>query len=238
MRQLSPWEYLMKQLTWRKLRHIRGLRVLDFGSGDGVTADYMAQWNDVTAIEPDAAAVANRSAEHTYTQLTGSTELLRAMPEAAFDAILCHNVLEYAVDRAEIVREFGRLLKPGGMLSVVKHNRPGRVMQMAVLLNNFDEANALLDGADSQAAKYGAIRYYDDADLTAWCPELQQTEVCGLRTFFDLQQNQEIQQDASWQERMLVLEERVAQLEPYRSVAFLHHIILRKGPPHGISVAD
>ena len=228
MRQLGTWERLMKELTWRKLTHVRGKRVLDFGSGEGVTADHFAAWNEVTAIEPDAQVVAERSREHAYRQLTGSTELLRAMPDASFDVILCHNVLEYAADREDVVREFGRLLIPGGTLSVVKHNRAGRVFQMAVLLNRFDAAHALLDGCDGMTEKYGAIRYYEDGDLMAWCPALRQERVYGLRTFFDLQQDQQIQSDEAWQRQMLALEERVAEQEPYRSAAFLHHILLSK----------
>ena len=45
--------------------------------------------------------------------------------------------------------------------SLVKHNRNGRVMQMAVLLDDFEKANALMDGEDSMASKFGAIRYYE-----------------------------------------------------------------------------
>lgn len=45
-----------------------------------------------------------------------------------YDLVFCHNVLEYALDREEILREFHRLLKPHGIISLVKHNRPGRVI--------------------------------------------------------------------------------------------------------------
>ena len=106
--------------------------------------------------------------------------------------IICHNVLEYAEDRADIVKEFSRILKPNGKLSIVKHNRAGRVMQMVVLLNDFEHAHSLLDGNDGMASKYGAIRYYEDADIEKWCPELAITKVLGMRTFWDMQQNQEI----------------------------------------------
>ena len=41
------------------------------------------------------------------------------------------------------------MLKQDGILSIVKHNRPGRVMQMAVLLDDFEKANALLDGKNA-----------------------------------------------------------------------------------------
>ena len=65
------------------------------------------------------------------------------------------------------------MLKQDGILSIVKHNRPGRVMQMAVFLDDFEKANALLDGKNSTASKFGTIRYYGDNDITKW--ELQLT---------------------------------------------------------------
>lgn len=50
----------------------------------------------------------------------------------------------------------------------------------------------------------------------------------GIRTFWDLQQNQEIHRDPQWQEQMLAVETRVAEREEYRAIAFFHHLILKK----------
>lgn len=143
---LRPWEALLKKVIWRQLGEIKGKKILDFGSVPGLTACYLAGENQVTAIEPDKESISNRCKEKDYQQLCGSTELLKEFPNEAFDIIVCHNVLEYAPDREVIVRDFSRLLKKDGCISIVKHNRPGRVMQMVVLLNDFEQANSLLDG--------------------------------------------------------------------------------------------
>lgn len=90
---------------------------------------------------------------------------MRKFENETFDIIICHNVLEYAEDRANIVKEFARILKPNGKISIVKHNGAGRVMQIVVLLNDFEHAHSLLDGNDGMASKYGAIRYYEDVDI-------------------------------------------------------------------------
>jgi SAM-dependent methyltransferase len=132
------------------------------------------------------------------------------------------------LDREAIVKEFYRLLKPEGKLSVVKHNRSGRVMQMVVLLNNFENANKLLDGCDGNAEKYGEIHYYEDSDLIKWCSQFSILSIQGMRTFWDLQQNQEIQTNPQWQEKMLQIEERVANIKEYQNIAFFHHLILEK----------
>lgn len=49
-----------------------------------------------------------------------------------------------------------------------------------------------------------------------------------MRTFWDLQQNQEIQKYKEWQEQMLKMELKVSELEEYKVIASFHHVILRK----------
>ena len=161
-------EYRRQGIVWKQLGDIRDKKILDFGSGIGVTANYLAEHNDVTAIEPDEDSIKERWADNQYTQITGSTDELHKFADETFDMIICHNVLEYVEDRADIVKEFARVLKLDGKISIVKHNRAGRVMQMVVLLNDFEQAHNLLDGNDGMASKYGAIHYYEDSDMDGY----------------------------------------------------------------------
>ena len=115
-----------------------------------------------------------------------------------------------------------------GKISIVKHNRAGRVMQMVVLLNDFEHAHSLLDGNDGMTSKYGAIHYYEDADIEKWCPELVITKTLGMRTFWDMQQNQEIHKDTDWQDKMVEIEMRVSDMDGYKEIAFFHHLIIEK----------
>ncbi|MBQ4057617.1 MAG: class I SAM-dependent methyltransferase [Lachnospiraceae bacterium] len=218
----------MKQMVWKQLGEIRDKKILDFGSGIGVTANYLAKHNDVIAIEPDEDSIKERWVDHPYTQIVGSTDELRQFDAETFDMIICHNVLEYAEDRADIVKEFARIVKADGKISIVKHNRAGRVMQMVVLLNDFDHAHSLLDGKDGMAAKYGAIRYYEDTDIEKWCPELVIKKTLGMRTFWDMQQNQEIHKDVAWQNKMIEIEMRVSDMDEYKEIAFFHHLMIEK----------
>ena len=225
---LLHWEALLKKVLWTQIGQLSNQRILDFGSGIGVTADHYAEGNDVVAVEPSEESVQKRWDDHPYCQIVGSTDALRQILDESFDVIFCHNVLEYAPDREEILREFYRLLKPQGILSLVKHNRPGRVMQMVVLLNDFEKADALLNGEDGYSADYGTIHYYEDEDVMEWCDGFCIRETYGIRTFWDLQQNQQCHKDAEWQEKMVAAELRVSRLQPYRDVAFFHHLILEK----------
>ena len=71
-----------------------------------------------------------------------------------------------------------------------------------------------------QLQKFGAIRYYEDDDIINWEPELRIKECFGIRTFWDLQQNQAKHSEEEWQEKMIQLEMRVSQIEEFRKNCF------------------
>ena len=50
---IAAWGLLQKRMTWEQLKFIHNKRVLDFGSGNRITADHFAIDNEVIAIEPD-----------------------------------------------------------------------------------------------------------------------------------------------------------------------------------------
>lgn len=228
LKQFPVWEKLAKEIIWQQIGELKDKTILDFGSGTGITADHFAANNQVTAIEPSEDMLSQQVNTNGYLQIVGSTDELKKLPSKSFDYIFSHNVLEYVKDQDVIVSEFYRLLKPSSKLSIVKHNRNGRVMQMVVLLNNFDEANDLLDGHNSNAQQFGIINYYDDKDIIEWCDGLSLKETYGLRTFWDLQQNQDIQKDEEWQKKMIEIEMRVSQNPDFQRVAFFYHLLFEK----------
>ena len=225
---LPAWERLFKKTVWKQLGDMEGKKILDFGSGEGITANHFAEKNDVTAIEPSKEMLSNAWKDYEYTQIVGDVNALSAFKNETFDMIICHNVLEYIDDKAAVIKALARVLKKDGIISIVKHNRAGRVMQMAVLLDDFEKANAILDGKDSTASKFGTIRYYEDNDITKWEPQITISDILGIRTFWDLQQNQQKHGDEAWQEKMLQLELRVSQMREYKNIAFFHHLLLKK----------
>lgn len=199
---LPAWERLLKRIVWKQIGDLKDKYILDFGSGEGANADHFAKENKVVAIEPWEEMLKDAWKDNEYRQIVGDVKALSEFPDNTFDVIICHNVLEYIDDKEEIVKELARVLKPEGFISIVKHNRNGRVMQMAVLLDDFEKANDLLDGKNSAASKFGEIRYYEDEDITKWAPGLSIDKVLGIRTFFDLQQNQDKHPDEEWQKKM------------------------------------
>ena len=226
--ELGEWERLLKKIIWAQLGDIKGKYILDFGSGEGITANHFAKDNKVVAVEPWEEMLKDRWQDYEYRQIQGDVSKLSEFEDNAFDVIICHNVLEYIDDKKAIINELHRVLKPGGTLSIAKHNRAGRVMQMAVLLDDMEKAHDLLDGKDSAASKFGAIRYYEDEMVTQWNPGLKLVECYGIRTFWDLQQNQEKHNLEEWQEKMMQLEMRGSQIDEYRNIAFFHHLLFTK----------
>ena len=228
MSELTDWDRLLKRILWSQLGDIKGKKILDFGSGEGITANHFAKDNEVVAVEPWEEMLQNRWQDYGYVQIHGDNSAIAEMEDNSFDMVFCHNVLEYIDDKEQVVKELCRVLKPGGKLSLVKHNRAGRVMQMAVLLDDFDKAHDLLDGKDSAASKFGAIRYYEDAAVTDRAPSFKLVDCFGIRTFWDLQQKQEKHGLDEWQDKMVELELRVSQMEEFRAIAFFHHLVFVK----------
>lgn len=228
--ELPAWERLLKKIVWAQLGDIWGKNILDFGSGEGITANHFAENNNVVAIEPSEEMLVNRWGNFEYRQIQGDVTKLSDFEDNTFDMIICHNVLEYIEDKQSILAELYRVLKPHGVLSIVKHNRAGRVMQMAVLLDELEKANELLDGKNSTASKFGAIRYYENEMISKWTPGLKNMDCFGIRTFWDLQQNQDKHNTEEWQNRMMQLEMRVSQMDEYRNISFFHHLLFFKEP--------
>lgn len=226
--ELPAWERLFKRIVWEQIGKIENKEILDFGSGEGTTANYFAKGNAVVAVEPSEEMLNNRWADYDYKQMIGDVSILTEFGENSFDMIICHNVLEYIEDKKQVINELHRVLKVGGTLSIVKHNRAGRVMQMAVLLDDIEQANDLLDGKEGISSKFGTIRYYEDEEITKWNNGLKLLNTYGIRTFWDLQQNQEKHKTEEWQSKMMQLEMRVSAMDEYKKIAFFHHLLFTK----------
>lgn len=225
----TPWSQLFYTILFAHLIEIKGKRILDFGSGFGLTADFLSGENDVLAIEPNPDMVAARFGKDNYRQLTGSLELLSQFPSDYFDVIICHNVLEYVSSdsRTIYLKELGRVLKTDGLFSLVKHNAVGKAMQKAVFENESIQALRLISGDNSFVSTgLGQGQVYDLESLLS-DTGLSISGYRGIRTFYGLQANQ-YKREKDWIRRMATLELAVADQSPYRDVAYFHHVTLKK----------
>jgi ubiquinone/menaquinone biosynthesis C-methylase UbiE len=102
-----------------------GLRVLDAGCGAGAVTrelcELVGPTGQVTALEPGARllsqARATLAAFDTVTFVQAGLPST-GLPEATFDLVWCHLVLEHLRDPEAAVRELVRVVKPGGRVVV------------------------------------------------------------------------------------------------------------------------
>jgi len=125
-----------------------------------------------------------------------------------------------------ILKAFTRLLKPGGLLSIVKHNEVGRVLQTVVFENDTQKALDLLAGQDLETHSMGLAQAYD-LDRVVEDLALEVKDYQGIRVFYALQDNRFKGQEG-WRESMLEMELAVCQESPYRDIAFFQHYTLKR----------
>lgn len=117
-----------------------------------------------------------------------------------------------------------------GTLSLVKHNRVGRIIQRIVFENNLELASQELEGGPVFAQNFGEIKYYDKTKILSWADKyfMNIDNLLGVRMFFGLIQNNEIKYDQAWQEKILSLELKSSSIDEYKNIAFYHHVLLSK----------
>jgi len=228
----QPWGKLFYETIWEQIDIVNGktCNILDFGSGFGITAKHYSENHNVIAVEPNPLMLERRITGG-YEQLTGGIEHVIAFPDNYFDFVICHNVLEYCENREQIFKELARVIRSKGRLSLIKHNKEGKVIHTAVFDANPRKAVELLKDIDTDCSKsFGKRHVYSEEELIKWAENsgMGIVKKYGVRTFFSLIQDNSIKYDADWYSDMLMLERAVSGTEPYRSIAFFHHYILIK----------
>jgi ubiquinone/menaquinone biosynthesis C-methylase UbiE len=107
--------YLLPELT-------PGMAILDVGCGPGtITAGLAERVPDghVTAIDAVADIVAKAAADFPRDNLTFATGDVYALdyPDASFDVVHAHQVLQHLVDPVAALREMRRVTRPGGLIA-------------------------------------------------------------------------------------------------------------------------
>jgi ubiquinone/menaquinone biosynthesis C-methylase UbiE len=95
-------------------------RVLDLGCGDGaVASELVAAGARVTGADVSPVAIERARAAHPQIEFetTASDEPL-PFEDAAFDVVVCLNVLEHVADTQHFMSEARRVLVPAGLLGV------------------------------------------------------------------------------------------------------------------------
>jgi len=208
--------------------------ILDAGGGTGrFAAGLAADGYRVTLLDPSgpmlerAEAALDPYAENSRIVPGRAEEARSLFGPGSFDAVLLHAVICYVEDPESILSSVAAVLKQGGILSVVFKNRDalpfrhaaqGRIQEaMRVLEDPFDAGNL---GIVNRARTRGEVE--EALDRTGF----EMRRAYGVRVFADLIPEELEGEDAV--EELVTLELRTAQLEPYRSVARLFHLVCER----------
>lgn len=229
----QPWGRMFYDMIYKQLDlpKDRWLNILDFGAGFCVTANHYAKNHNVTAVEPSNDMLNIRIKENDFTLICGGIEKLKDMPDNNFDLVLCHNVLEYVLDKEIILKELTRVLKQSGKLSIVKHNLAGRILAYAVFGDNPESALELLNkNRDNEGNMFGNRDTYRNEDLISFCSSLglKADDIYGIRTFFALSSNDDVKYTEKWYNNMFELEMKACNMDEYKNIAFFNHLIFTK----------
>ncbi len=142
-RLITPKNFTYRHIIFALDRYLKGKTVLDFGSGVGSLALYLAgRGKQVTGVELSEKAVnaANRSAEKFG--LTRRVKFLRrdifkTELKQKFDLVICSEVLEHLPDDAKALNKIHSLLKPSGRILVSVPSAKAPLIKLGAI-KNFD----------------------------------------------------------------------------------------------------
>jgi S-adenosylmethionine-dependent methyltransferase len=217
--------------------------VLDIGGGTGGLAVRVgALGHRVTVVDPspDALAALDRRAREHDVAVTGrqgdlSTLLDVVGPDGA-DVVLCHGVLEVVDDPATALATLARVVRPGGVLSLLAAQRHAAVVARA-MAGHFQQALAMLDPGDSRpspstpAASSGRTgRRFTHDELTALVVDagFGVDEVHAIRVFTDLVPGSLLDLEPGASAALVELEQAVASRPEYLPLATQLHLLAHR----------
>lgn len=227
----QPWGRMFYDLIYRQLnlQNEERAKILDFGAGFCITAKHYAQFHDVTAVEPNEEMYNLRFKSDNYTLVKQGADYLHELADNTYDVAICHNVLEYADNKNEILKQLVRVLKPNGILSIVKHNLFGRAMGFAVLNDNPKAALDILSDDNTEDSMFGNRNVYSNETLIDFLEDkMELISTFGIRAFFGLSSNNEIKFTDEWYSNMLELETKAGTIDDFKKIAFFNHLVFKK----------
>jgi S-adenosylmethionine-dependent methyltransferase len=206
--------------------------VLDIGGGTGGFAVRVATaGHRVTVVDPspDALAALDRRAhEHDVAVISRQGDLstlLDVVAAGSADVVLCHGVLEVVDDPAAALATLARVVRPGGVLSLLVAQRHAAVVARA-MAGHFQQALDLLtSGATGPVGRAG--RRYTDDELTTLVGDagFVVDAVHAVRVFTDLVPGSLLDLEPGASAALVELEKAVATRPEYLPLATQLHLL-------------
>lgn len=237
LRTAVVWEVLKDALDDRaKTGGQPELKVLDTGGGSGNFAVPVARLgHHVTVVDPSPNALfalERRAAEAGVADRVRGVQgdisgLFDVVEHDAYDAVLCHGVLEYVEEPAEGVRNAVGALRSGGVLSLLAAGLGGAVLARA-LAGHFKEARqALGDPAGRWGEGDPVPRRFTADQLSGLVGDagVDVGAVHGVRVFADLVPGVLVDTEPGAFQELVKLEAAAAELPAFHAVATQLHVL-------------
>ncbi len=225
-------------VVWDALQDIlpgTSASVIDIGGGTGGFAVGVAELGHRVVVidpSPDALAALDRRADESGVAdlVTGQqgdmASLTDLVAEGSADIVLCHGVLEIVDDPVAALAIIVKVLRPGGMLSLLVSQRHSAVVARA-MAGHFAQARTLLEDPTSGAA----LRRFTADEATSVLEEagFETTAVHAVRVFADLVPSSLVDLEPGAATALVELEQAVADRPEYLPLATqLHALATRR----------
>ena len=210
--------------------------VLDIGGGTGglaVRVGLLGHRVTVVDPSPDAlAALGRRAGEHDVA-VTGKqgdlSSLLDVVAPDSADVVLCHGVLEVVDDPMAALATLARVVRSGGVLSLLAAQRHAAVVARA-MAGHFQQALAMLDPADEVAPSGRTGRRFSSDELTALVGDagFAVDTVHAIRVFTDLVPGTLLDLESGASTALVELEHAVAERPEYLPLATQLHVLAHR----------
>jgi S-adenosylmethionine-dependent methyltransferase len=245
--QRTPWARvyyaLVRQVLDRLPAAAATWNVLDVGGANGADSlPLLASGHRVTILDgsavllAEAVAAADRDGLDRGRLRVECVDLDDPRPfpvpdhATGWDLVLCHNVLHYRADPAELVARLVGATRPGGTLSLIAPNPAMDVLAAAIRDRDPVRGLELLDAPTRRSETVGVpMRRLERADVAAAVQDAGAavTASLGLRTVIDLVSDDEVKHDPEWLRRTTQLELALCSRAPYRDIARFWQLICR-----------
>lgn len=216
------------------------LRILDAGGGNGIDSLALARMNhqvDLVDISQQMLNDANVSAAlsgvsgRIKTHAMNLLSIDKKFPEAVFDIVLCHNVIQFVDDLEPVLDAMLKVLRPGGFLSLITVNQYSSAYQAAFLDGDLDKAYQALDLTTEHNSIFDMdVREFKADEVSDWLVEkgCQIENHYGIRCMYNYWGTNEKKEDSKVYDKLRKLEFELTNREPYKRTARLFQLIARK----------